>query len=81
MNSWRALTAGKELPDLPPDDDRFNRKVAFFEASTESIGQFTMSNIILRIYGVSDNPVTKMFQYFSLFTSVLSLPSAFITVC
>lgn len=68
------------MPSLPSDEEKFNKKVLFFEASTESITQFTISNIILRIYGVSDDLFARILQYFSLSTSILSLPLAFITV-
>ena len=54
--------------------------MSFFEATTESITQFTIGDIIIRTYGVSDNMVTKFFQLFSLASSMLSLSLAFITV-
>ena len=68
------------MPDLPSEDEKFNKNVTFFEASTESIAQFTMNNIILRIYGVSDDVFSRVLQYFTLSTSILSLPLGFITV-
>ena len=80
IRSWRALTHGKDLPDLPEDDDRFIRKVSFLEATTESISQFTVGDIIIRTYGISDDLTTKIFQVFSLVSSMFSLLVAFITV-
>ena len=74
------MFAGNELPDLPPEEEKFNRKVSFFEATTESISQFTLSSIIFRIFGISDSLTTKFFQYFSIATSSLSLTLAFVTV-
>ena len=71
---------GDELPALPPKDERFNREVAFVEATTESISQFTLGNVIVRIFGISDDPTSKALQYFSLATSTLSLSLAFVTV-
>lgn len=68
------------MPEVPTDEDKFFKKVSFFEATTESITQFTIGDIIIRTYGVSDNMVTKFFQLFSLATSMLSLSLAFITV-
>ena len=68
------------MPEVPPDEDKFFKKVSFFEATTESITQFTIGDIIIRTYGVSDNMVTKFFQLFSLASSMLSLSLAFITV-
>ena len=68
------------MPEAPPEEDKFFKKVSFFEATTESITQFTIGDIIIRTYGVSDNMVTKFFQLFSLASSMLSLSLAFITV-
>ena len=50
------------------------------EATTESISQFTLGNVIVRIFGISDDPTSKALQYFSLATSTLSLLMAFVTV-
>ena len=80
VNSWNALVKGKETPAVPPKDERFHREVSFIEATTESISQFTLGNAIIRIFGVSDNPTSKVLQYFSLATSFLSLAMAFVTV-
>ena len=80
VNSWNALVKGDEMPALPPNDERFNREVAFIEATTESISQFTLGNVIVRIFGISDDPTSKALQYFSLATSTLSLSLAFVTV-
>ena len=74
------MFAGNELPDLPPEEEKFNRKVSFFEATTESISQFTLSSIIIRIFGISDSLTTQFFQYFSIATSSFSLTLAFVTV-
>ena len=80
VKSWNALVKGDEMPTLPPKDERFNREVAFVEATTESISQFTLGNVIVRIFGISDDPTSKALQYFSLATSSLSLSLAFVTV-
>ena len=80
VKSWNALVKGDEMPALPPKDERFNREVAFVEATTESISQFTLGNIIVRIFGISDDPTSKALQYFSLATSSISLSLAFVTV-
>ena len=80
VKSWNALIKGNEIPALPPKDERFNREVAFVEATTESISQFTLGNVIVRIFGISDDPTSKALQYFSLTTSSLSLALAFVTV-
>ena len=74
------MVKGNEIPSLPTKDERFNRNVAFMEASTESISQFTLGNIIIRIFGISDDPTSKGLQYFSLTTSSLSLALAFVMV-
>ena len=75
-----ALINGQDLPEVNPEDDKFSKKVSFFEVITESLPQLTLSNIIIRIYGVSDNSTTKFFQLFSLASSMLSLMVSFITV-
>ena len=80
VKSWNALVKGDKLPALPPKDERFNREVAFIEATTESISQFTLGNVIVRVFGISDDPTSKALQYFSLTTSSLSLSMAFVTV-
>ena len=74
------MFSGKEMPNLPKEEEKFNKKVSFFEATTESISQFTLSSVIFRIFGISDSPTTKFFKYFSIETSSLSLTLAFITV-
>ena len=80
VKSWNALMKGDEMPALPSKDERFNREVAFVEATTESISQFTLGNVIVRMFGISDDPTSKTLQYFSLATSSLSLSLAFVTV-
>ena len=80
VKSWNSLVKGDEMPALPPKDERFNREVAFVEATTESISQFTLGNVIVRIFGISDDPTSKALQYFSFATSSLSLSVAFVTV-
>ena len=74
------MTKGQNLPELPIEDDMFNKKVSFFEATSESVVQFTVGDIIIRTYGVSDDLTTKFFQLFSLASSMFSLVIAFITV-
>ena len=78
--SWKALTKGEDLPQLAEDKDKFNRKVSFFEAISESIAQFAIGDIIIRLYGVSDDLTTKIFQLFSLSSSMFSIMVAFVTV-
>ena len=68
------------MPDMPPEDNTFIKNVSFLEVISESLPQMTFSNIIIRIYGVSDDMTTKFFQLFSLASSMLSLIIAFITV-
>ena len=80
MKSWNALIKGNDMPAMPPKDEKFNREVVFMEATTESIFQFTLSSVIVRIFGISDDSTSKALQYFSLATSPLSLLLAFVTV-
>ena len=68
------------MPKPSPEEEKFNKKISFFEAITESLWQFTISDILIRLYGVSDDMTTKFFQLFSLASSMLSLIVAFITV-
>ena len=74
------MTKGEDSYELPPEDIHFNKKVSFFEATTESIIQFTIGDIIIRTYGISDDITTKFFQLFGLASSMFSLIVAFITV-
>ena len=71
---------GREMPDLSSEDDNFIKKISFLEVISESLPQLTFSNIIIRVYGVSDDMTTKFFQLFSLASSMLSLIVAFISV-
>ena len=74
------MTKGEDSYELPPEDIDFNKKVSFFEATSESIIQFTIGDIIIRTYGISDDITTKFFQLFGLASSMFSLILAFITV-
>lgn len=80
VQSWKAITIGEDSYELPPEDVDFNKKVSFFEATSESIMQFTIGDIIIRTYGISDDITTKFFQLFGLASSMFSLIVAFITV-
>ena len=80
VDCWKSIICGHDLPDLPPEDAKFAKKISFFEVVTESLPQLTFSNIIIRIYGVSDDMTTKFFQLFSLASSMLSLMVAFVSV-
>ena len=61
-------------------NEAFNKHISFFEASTESINQFNLSTVLLRMYGLSEAKITKSFQIISISTSLLSLSWAFLTV-
>ena len=80
VETWKAFIHGEDLPPLPKEDDNFNRNVSFFEATTESIAQFTIGDIIIRTYGISDDLTTRFFQLFSLASSMFSLTISFIMV-
>ena len=56
---WKAMWKKEEIPAIDSKYDTFNQNVSFLEASTESLPQFTLTNIILRVYGVSDSLTTK----------------------
>lgn len=77
---WNTLVNGQEMPEFPPKEEKILKKTLFLEAITESLPQFALSNIVLRVYGLSDNLTTMILQYFSLFSSMLSLFLAFIVV-
>ena len=68
------------MPKIPAEDDIKVKNLSFLEATTEALPQFTLSNIILRVYGLSDSLATMILQYFSLCSSILSLLVAFVTV-
>ena len=80
VRCFKAMMRRQDLPEIPSEDDKFNRNVSFFEASTESLAQFTLSNIILRVYGISDDLTAKILQFFSLISSMLTLQLAFFLV-
>ena len=80
VRCWNAMILRKDLPEMPAEEEKFKKKVSFFETTTESISQFTLSSVIFRVYGVSDSTLTKFFQIFSICTSSLSLTITFISV-
>ena len=65
---------------MPEKEEKFKAKVSFFEVTTESISQFTLSSVIFRVYGISDSALTMFFQIFSIFLSSLSFTISFIAV-
>ena len=65
---------------MPEEEEKFQDKVSFFEVTTESISQFTLSSVIFRVYGLSDSALTQFFQIFSIFLSCLSFSIIFIAV-
>ena len=71
---------GQTMPEISTEDAKTLKNVSFFEATTEALPQFALSNIILRVYGLSDYFATMILQYFSLGSSVFSLLVAFIMV-
>ena len=80
VRCWNAVIQRKNLPKMPEEDERFKTKVSFFEVTTESISQFTLSSVIFRIYGISDSSLTKFFQVLSIFLSSLSFTISYIAV-
>ena len=74
------MMKGQEMPGLPLEDNKILKDVTFLEAATEALPQFALSNIILRVYGLSDYLGTMILQYFSLGSSILSLLTAFVLV-
>ena len=74
------MMKGQDMPGLPLEDDKTLKNVSFLEATTEALPQFALSNIILRVYGLSDYIGTMILQYFSLGSSILSLLVAFVLV-
>ena len=78
--SWHAFRRREEFPRQCLTDYVFNMNICFFECLTEAIPQFNLSTVLLRMYGLSRNPLTGMTQVLSLSLSLLSLTVAFITV-
>ena len=79
-NCWKAMVKGEDLPELSKEDSETIKRISFLQATTEALPQFTLSNLILRIFGVSSNLATSILQYFSLCSSILSLFLAFVLV-
>ena len=77
---WHAFRRREEFPKQDLPDYVFNKKISFFECLTEAIPQFNLSTVVLRMYGLSRNPLTGMTQVLSLSFSLLSLTVAFLTV-
>ena len=63
-----------------PKKKAFNKKVSFFEAITESLGQLGLSSFIFKVFGISKHLGALMLQFFSLSMSIISLTVAFIQV-
>ena len=58
----------------------FNHKVAFMEAITEAPLQLCLSLLVVREYGISAVPGTKILQLTSLLTSSFSICLAYLMV-
>ena len=86
-NSWEhlqrcciAISKGRPIPKMDPKAKEFNHKVAFMEAITEATLQLCLSCLVLREYGISSVPHTKILQLTSLISSTVSICYAFVMV-
>ena len=64
---------GQEFPYMQSVEKQFNNNISFVIAVSSSILQFTLGNIIIRTYGLSDDLMAKFFQLFNMATSSFNL--------
>ena len=86
-NSWehlkkccKAISKGMPIPQMDRKAKEFNHKVAFMEAITEAPLQLCLSLLVVREYGISAVPGTKILQLTSLLTSSFSICLAYVMV-
>ena len=73
VQSWKAMLNGQEFPYMQSVEKQFNNNISFVIAVSSSILQFTLGNIIIRTYGLSDDLMAKFFQLFNMATSSFNL--------
>ena len=72
-----AIGKCKKVPEMPPEEETYNKNISFMESITEAIPQLILSTIVLRSYGLSSKPRTLASQILSILSSFLSLLLAF----
>ena len=79
-NCFIAMIKGNEVPTESQKVKVFSHQVQYSEATTESVIQLTFSCIILRQFGLPNDPFQRYVQLSSLFGSILSITFQFAKV-
>ena len=79
-NCFIAMIKGNEVPAESQQVKVFSHQVQYSEATTESVIQLTFSCIILRQFGLPNDPFQRYVQLSSLFGSILSITFQFAKV-
>ena len=71
--NFRSIYNGQELPEEPEEEKRYGHYVSFFEATTESVLQLSISCLLLREFGLSPNDYDRFNQLSGLGSSLMSI--------
>ena len=72
-NNIMATWNGQSLPEESEESKLFGHYVEFLEAITESMPELCLQLIVLRVFGLSNDPFTSFNQTLSLYSSLISL--------
>ena len=75
-----AIWKGCDLPDEPAQEKRHTHAVMFIEAISESMPQLSLSCLLIREFGLSENKYEKFNQISGLFSSLMSMVLLFAKV-
>ena len=76
----QAICKGQELPEEPEEEKRYAHCISFFEATTESVLQLSISCLVLREFGLSPDDYDRFNQLSGLCSSLLSIVLLFAKV-
>ena len=54
-----AIGKCKKIPEMPTEDEVYNKNISFMESISEAIPQLILSTIVLRSYGLSSQSRTN----------------------
>ena len=69
----RSICKGQEIPEVSEEEKRYGHCISFFEATTESILQLSISCLLLREFGLSPNDFDRFNQLSGLGSSLMSI--------
>ena len=78
--NMQAIWQGCDLPDESAQEKRHTHAVMFIEAISESMLQLSLSCLLIREFGLSENKYEKFNQISGLFSSLMSMVLLFAKV-